>query len=691
MKIKNLSIKNYKAIKNLQMKDLGQLVLIAGGNGVGKSCIFDAIRILKSSYGRYDQNEWNSFLAEFQLNNKKVQKNKTNLFRNLNEPIKIELEIELTKPEREFVTSEGMKRINQKIWAALTKQNSEPENSEAPPSEKERVFRSEYNRIIKEGNVEFEKEINKNLFKGAIVINPNDHEIKTTPNIVLDILFSLYKPESIGIIDYHGPNRTYRREEVRNLNMDNPNDNKKNYALYNSHAKYQNIKGEIATNYVKALISKESGNKDNQIESLGSTLEELFRIFFPTKKFLGIIPNNDGTLEFPVQVQEGLTHDINELSSGEKEILFGYLRLRNSTPKNSVILMDEPELHLNPLIAQKLPDFYYKTIGLECNNQIWLVTHSEAILRESFSNSNYSVYHLREATSKIHQQAKQLKIDSDIEAVLIDLIGDLTTYKPDNKILLLEGENSEFDKKLIQKLFPDYSKDLNIISAGSKKNVINLHATLEKAVEQGLIDSQFYSITDSGYLPNFEKFDLKGKSFKWNVYHIENYLLNPYYIKMVLKDVCFNKKSPTEKNIKSDLESIAKESIDLLTRQHISKYVDNILFNSRIKPKKNLDLSNSFHLLATEVRDYISDSLENELSQKNIKKQIDTSKLDLNNSFKNDEWLKTFKGREILKIYSSRKANLRYEQFRNLIISKMVFDNYRPSGIEEILRIIINE
>ena len=107
------------------------------------------------------------------------------------------------------------------------------------------------------------------------------------------------------------------------------------HALYNSQGKYHNVKNEIASSYVKALIAKESGAGNLEIDSLESTLQELFRIFFPSKHFLGINPTLSGTLEFPVKVNVGLTHDIDELSSGEKEILFGYLRLRNSTPKNS--------------------------------------------------------------------------------------------------------------------------------------------------------------------------------------------------------------------------------------------------------------------------------------------------------------------------------------------------------------------
>ena len=94
----------------------------------------------------------------------------------------------------------------------------------------------------------------------------------------------------------------------------------------------------------------------------------------------------------------GETHDIDDLSSGE-EILYGYLRLRNSTPRRSVILLDEPELHLNPSLLQGFADFYHRHLGVAQENQLWLVTHSDTLLRQAIGNSNYGVFHMLGATT----------------------------------------------------------------------------------------------------------------------------------------------------------------------------------------------------------------------------------------------------------------------------------------------------
>ncbi len=68
MRIKNIEVSNFKAIKEIKLRNLEDTVVIAGPNGCGKSCLFDAIRLLKSVYGGYQENEWHQWFGEFQIN-----------------------------------------------------------------------------------------------------------------------------------------------------------------------------------------------------------------------------------------------------------------------------------------------------------------------------------------------------------------------------------------------------------------------------------------------------------------------------------------------------------------------------------------------------------------------------------------------------------------------------------------------
>lgn len=53
MRIKKLFVKNVRNIDKAELENLGDIVLIVGPNGCGKSSLFDAIKVFKSAYGAY--------------------------------------------------------------------------------------------------------------------------------------------------------------------------------------------------------------------------------------------------------------------------------------------------------------------------------------------------------------------------------------------------------------------------------------------------------------------------------------------------------------------------------------------------------------------------------------------------------------------------------------------------------------
>ncbi len=220
-----------------------------------------------------------------------------------------------------------------------------------------RVHKPTVDARVKELKPRILQQLDNPVQQGQLEISPTG-DATTHQNVLLELIFSSFHPKHIGLIDYHGSHRNYGREELGgiNLNLDQEEDRYRTTSLYNSSQKYENIKSEMAAEYVRQALRSMAGEDCNDPgNTLSSTLQELFTIFFPGKAFLGPVPTEDGNLSFPVQIEGGGTHDINELSSGEKEVLFGYLRLRNSAPKHSVILLDEPELHLNPAYSRSSP------------------------------------------------------------------------------------------------------------------------------------------------------------------------------------------------------------------------------------------------------------------------------------------------------------------------------------------------
>ena len=53
---------------------------------------------------------------------------------------------------------------------------------------------------------------------------------------------------------------------------------------------------------------------------------------------------------------------------------------------------------------------------------------------------------------------------------MLELIGDIAGYRPGGKVVIFEGENSEFDVRMTGKLFPTYERKMNFVSGGNKRH-----------------------------------------------------------------------------------------------------------------------------------------------------------------------------------------------------------------------------
>ena len=400
MKIVNLTVENFRAINRVELTGLQDMVVVAGPNGCGKSCILDAIRLFKSVYGGYQPNEWHQWLNEFQINIRDLHQ-MASLLRDRSRPSVIEAQIELAQEEREFILQEIHPMLTELAWRTVVPNSQMWMRSANALATELRAYEPRVNQMVQELEPPAIEQLNHRLLSGRLDIYP-DGQATVRKSVLLELIFSSFHPRRIGVIDYHGAHRNYAREALGgiNLNLDQEEERMRTTSLYNAGNKYSNIKSEMAAEFVKqSLRERLSGDSAPNVttQRLAETLQELFATFFPGKTFVGPVPTSDGNLEFPVQIGDGSTHDINDLSSGEKEILFGYLRLSNSAPKYSVVLLDEPELHLNPALVRGLPQFYYKHMGKALDNQIWLVTHSDAFLREAIGHEGLQVFHMQHA------------------------------------------------------------------------------------------------------------------------------------------------------------------------------------------------------------------------------------------------------------------------------------------------------
>lgn len=287
MKIESLSIRNCRGIKAVRLSELRGMVVIAGQNGSGKSCILDAIRLLKSVYGGYQQNEWHHWMGEFQIN----FQNRNDLAKLLNQQdveLRITCELSLHSEEREYIRRNGEELVRQSIWRARYPELYSWSTFRAVSLAAH--LREREAEIAEQTKVEMvllEQELTAKSFIGEFVLSPGATPV-VRPSKALEIAFGTFRPHFIGVIDYHGPHRTYGRETLQgiNLNLDAIEQQKSQHALYNYANKYANVKSEMAAAFIKEILASAAGHPGGQQESLSNTLKELFKAFFPDKQFL---------------------------------------------------------------------------------------------------------------------------------------------------------------------------------------------------------------------------------------------------------------------------------------------------------------------------------------------------------------------------------------------------------------------
>ena len=137
----------------------------------------------------------------------------------------------------------------------------------------------------------------------------------------------------------------------------------------------KDIPSYIATKIISAIFKNKNEKVGDVQKKVFDEINEIFENLSIDVKVEDI--SQDGRNITLFTNSSGDKFDINELSSGEKQLFLRTLAIKMLNPENSIILIDEPELSLHPKWQQRIVDVYRK-IGK--NNQIIIATHSPHIL-----------------------------------------------------------------------------------------------------------------------------------------------------------------------------------------------------------------------------------------------------------------------------------------------------------------------
>jgi predicted ATPase len=252
--------------------------------------------------------------------------------------------------------------------------------------------------------------------------------------------------------------------------------------------------------------------------------EEFQRVFLGIlkgRRLKGVGVNDRGGLSIRVEDTEtGRIFDLDGMSSGEKGLLLTCILIGRSIVDGGIILLDEPELHLNPAVCRGLLDFFVENYIVPKNLQAIICSHSPEILAGAFEKNECSLYHLKseKILTKVRpqdhvevEQAVRRLGTSDSEALL---------YKA---TIFVEGDT---DSEVLAAGFPELLRRYRLRDLGGRRNVEKEITILQNAEAAGKDVLPRYFVFDRDESRTNLKSSKSVRVHQWDRRCLENYLID---------------------------------------------------------------------------------------------------------------------------------------------------------------------
>ena len=243
----------------------------------------------------------------------------------------------------------------------------------------------------------------------------------------------------------------------------------------------KDIPSYIATKIISEMLKNKNEKVGDIQKKVFDEINEIFETLGIEVKIEDI--SQDGR-NIPIFTNSsGDKFDINELSSGEKQLFLRTLAIKMLNPENSIILIDEPELSLHPKWQQRIVDVYRK-IGK--NNQIIIATHSPHVLG-SVKKENIMLLDKTNDGKIIVKTGNELynSYGQPTDRVLKDIMGLETTRNP-KVFKLLEKAGELVDKNEYEsEEFKAKYKELRDILGKKDEDLLLMDMDIQIRIKRG--------------------------------------------------------------------------------------------------------------------------------------------------------------------------------------------------------------
>ena len=279
-------------------------------------------------------------------------------------------------------------------------------------------------------------------------------------------------------------------------------------------------------------------------------------------------------------------YSASELSDGERAIFY-LIGQTLAVADDSLLIIDEPELHVHRSIMGKLWDSLEKA-RQDC--AFVFITHDLEFAASRVAQK----YVVNDYIHPLKWKMQRVPEDSGFDEEISTLI--LGSRKP---ILFVEGSDASLDKSIYRNCFPDWT----VISRGSCEDVIHSVKTMERNKELAWVKCKGIVDVDDRDEEEIKKLEENGISVL-RVSEIENVILLPSVSRVIAEsDGCEGDELNRRLNDLQDaIFAAAEMNTEEAVKRHCCRRIDRLLKKIDLSGKKSVDeIESEYKQLTGEV------------------------------------------------------------------------------------------
>ncbi len=441
------------------------------------------------------------------------------------------------------------------------------------------------------------------------------------------------------------------------------------------YAKFRSVKQYIISAQLQDLADWHAHPDRPPPDSL-ALLRELFSDFFAPKKLLGY-RSHQNEMQVAVETPNGI-HDLDQLSSGERELFFVLTNLYRIRKLPCVVLYDEPERHLNAGLEAKLLPALSK---LQSQNQIWIATHGVELIG---SVPLADIVPLpREAGDVVSPRIADNAAIARTR-ILEQLGARLGLQLAANRIVFVEGENSQKDKAILDNLVGPQLPGVLFVASGPAAGVMGAGTRASLLLEDAAKDTRFIMLLDSDYRdePSLTHLSTKlgRRAFIWPCHEIENVLLNTECI----RSVCASnglKTFASANDVFAQLQACADELQKLVRYERAAYLLASQGYGDDGSPARPRD-KDGFERHIERQKNHLADSY----SPTAVQRALEESATWAEEQLRDLSWIRCFPGKEILQRFRKQHLpSLPHDLFIYQLTAEIVRSKHTPPAIAAFL------